>query len=125
VNSKPVGAAPAIECRYIISHMPARTKGRARFGFRGRKFLWWVDGDRYLRITSLDKKFTIAYAMEPGQPAVVEVRGPEFPGIEASERRPLRFAAPVLPTTSMGAWVHCLLSWSFDTSQKRERVEGH
>jgi len=104
--------------------MPARTKGRAKCDFRGRPFLWWVDGDRYLRITSLDKKFVIAYPMgtEPVAPAVVEVIGSEFPGVADSEERPLWFVAPRLPPTSMGAWVHQLLAWSFDMSQKRERV---
>src|SRR5687768_3187667 len=108
--------------------MAARTKGRAKFNFHGRPFLWWVDGDRFLRITSLDKKFVIAYPMgtEPGDPAVVQGIGSEFPGV-SSERRPLWFVAPSLPTTSMGAWVDRLLTWSFDTSQKRNasnRVRG-
>jgi hypothetical protein len=104
--------------------MAARTKGRAKFDFRGRPFLWWVDGDRYLRIASLDKKFVIAYPMgtEPDAPAAVEVIGSEFPGVESSEGRPLWFVAPALPTTSMGAWVDRLLTWSFDTNQRRERV---
>ena len=106
--------------------MAARTKGRAKFDFHARPFLWWVDGDRYLRITSLDKKFIIAYPMgtEPEAPAVIEVIGPEFPGVESSEERPLWFVAPTLPSTSMGAWVDRLLNWSFDTSQKRERVNA-
>src|SRR3954463_15576862 len=100
--------------------MAARTKGRAKFDFHGRPFLWWVDGDRYLRITSLDKRFVIAYPIgtESHAPAVVEVIGSEFPGVEGSKGRPLWFIAPALPTTSMGAWVDRLLTWSFDTSQK-------
>jgi hypothetical protein len=104
--------------------MAARTKRRAKFDFRGRRFLWWVDDDRFLRITSLDKKFVIAYPMvtEPGEPAVVEVIGSEFPGVEPSEQRPLWFIAPSLPTASMGAWVDRLLTWSFDANQERERA---
>jgi hypothetical protein len=104
--------------------MAARTKGRAKFDFHGRPFLWWVDGDRYLRITSLDKKFIIAYPVgtEPNSPAVVEVIGSEFPGVENSEARPLWFVAPTLPATSIGACVEVLLTWSFDTSLERERV---
>jgi hypothetical protein len=106
--------------------MSARTKRRAKFEFRGRPFVWWVDGDRYLRISSLDKKFVIAYPLgtEPDAPAVVEVIGSEFPGIGSSEPRPLRFVAPTLPSTSMGAWVDRLLTWSFDASQQRERVSA-
>jgi len=108
----------------VIPHMAARTKRRAKFDFHGRPFLWWVDGDRYLRITSLDKKFVIAYPMgtEPNAPAVVEVIGSEFPGVSNSEKRPLWFVAPALPATSMGAWVDQLLAWSFDTSRERGRV---
>jgi hypothetical protein len=106
--------------------MPARTKGRAKFDFRGRPFLWWVDRDRYLRITSLDKKFVIAFLIgtEPDEPQVVEVIGSEFPGVDRSDPRPLWFVAPALPTTGtgMGAWVDCLLTWSFDAGQERERV---
>jgi hypothetical protein len=57
--------------------------------------LIFADGDRYLRITSLDKKFIIAYPMgtEPETPAVVEVIGSEFPGVESAEGRPLWFVA--------------------------------
>ena len=103
--------------------MAARTKRRAKFDFRGRPFLWWVDGDKYLRIASADKKFVIAYLIGTEEPAVVEVIGPEFPGAESSERRPLWFVAPELPESSMGAWVDRLLTWSFDTSQNRERLD--
>jgi hypothetical protein len=105
--------------------MPARTKRRAKFDFHGRPFVWWVDADRYLRISSLDKKFIIAYPLGTAgdAPPAVEVIGTEFHGINSTEPRPLWFVAPPLPATSMGAWVHCLLTWSFDPSQKLERVD--
>jgi hypothetical protein len=105
--------------------MPARTKRRAKFDFRGRQFVWWVDGDYYLRIISLDKKFIIAYPLvtERERPAVVEVIGTEFPGLDCS-LRPLWFVAPELPKASMGAWVDKLLTWSFDPNQTRVRVNG-
>ena len=45
--------------------MPARTKGRVKFDFRGRRFVWWVDGDRWLRIASLDKKVVLAVPLGP------------------------------------------------------------
>ena len=105
--------------------MPARTKGRAKFDFRGRPFVWWVDNDKFLRIASIDKKFVIAYLIgtDSDEP-VVEVIGPEFAGIERAEPRPLWFVAPALPTTSVGGWVDRLLRWSFDTDQKRKRVSA-
>ncbi|MCC6359981.1 MAG: hypothetical protein IT450_14650 [Phycisphaerales bacterium] len=103
--------------------MPARTKGRAKFDFRGRAFVWWVDGDRYLRIASLDKKFVIALVLGTEDCEVVEVSGAEFPGVETTEPRPLWFVAPPLPKTSMGAWVERLLTWSFDESQSRRRID--
>jgi hypothetical protein len=105
--------------------MAARTKGRAKFDFRGRPFVWWIDNDQFLRIVSLDKKFVIAYLIgtDSDEP-VVEVNGPEFPGIERPEPRPLWFVAPDLPRMPMGGWVDHLLRWSFDTDQKRQRVSA-
>jgi hypothetical protein len=89
----------------VIAHMAARTKGRAKFDFRGRPFVWWVDGDRYLRVSSLDKRLIIAYPLvaEADDPAVVEVIGSEFPGLDQSEQRPVWFVAAPLSGRSMGA----------------------
>ena len=105
--------------------MPARTKGRAKFDFRGRPFVWWIENDKFLRIASGDKKFVIAYLIgtDPDEP-VVEVIGPEFAEIERTEPRPLWFVAPPLPAASVGTRVDRLLRWSFDTGQKRERVSA-
>jgi hypothetical protein len=97
--------------------MPARTKRRAKFDFRGRPFVWWIDGDRYLRISSLDKKFVIAVPMETGSDLpFMEVIGHEFPGIDPSEPRPVRLVTPPPPGKSIGAWVDQLLTWSFDSA---------
>lgn len=107
--------------------MPARTKGRAKFDFRGRPFLWWVDREQFIRILSADKKFVIAYPLggELDEPPLVEVIGSEFPGVDSSEPRPLWFVAPPLSSmTSFGAWVERLLTWSFDPSQMRTRVHN-
>jgi hypothetical protein len=97
-----------------IPNMPARTKARAKFDFRGRPFVWWIENDKYLRIASLDKRFVIAYLIGRAieDPPVVKVIGPEFPGLE-SARRPLWFVVPE-PTGVMGAWVDQLLRWSFN-----------
>jgi hypothetical protein len=107
--------------------MPARTKGRAKFDFRGRAFLWWIDRDSYLRILSQDKKFIIAIPIEtlPGVPSVVDVIGPEFPGLDPVESRPIRLVGPPSPSAkSMGAWVDEVLRWSFDSKHKLMRTDG-
>jgi hypothetical protein len=105
--------------------MPARTKRRAKCIFRGRLFVWGVDGDRYLRISSADKKFVIAFPLGTADdPPVVEVIGREFPGIDASEQRPVRLLAPQPAGKSMGAWVDGLLRWAFDPTHELVRFDG-
>jgi hypothetical protein len=107
--------------------MPARTRGRAKFDFRGRPFVWWVDGDRYIRISSLDKKFIIAFPImaEVGRPPVIEVIGKEFAGLDSSERRPIWLKAPQpSPDKPIGAWVDDLLRWSFDPAHELVRIDG-
>jgi hypothetical protein len=106
--------------------MPARTKGRAKFDFRGRPFVWWVDGDYWLRIASLDKRFVVAYALgrAAGQPPILTVHGQEFPGLESSEPRPI-YLITLEPTgKSMGAWVDQLLTWCFDHAPELIRADG-
>jgi hypothetical protein len=102
--------------------MPARTKRRAKFNFRGRPFVWWIENDKYLRISSLDKKFVIAYPMgtHADNPDVIEVIGHEFPGIDSSEPRPIWLIVPK-PSGVMGAWVNHLLHWSFDSTHESQR----
>jgi len=106
--------------------MPARRKGRAKFDFRGRSFVWWVDGDCWLRIASLDKSFVVAYALgrASDQPPILTVNGHEFPGLEPTDLRPT-YLKTVEPTgTSMGAWVEQLLAWSFDERHELIRADG-
>src|SRR5688500_19638660 len=110
--------------------MPARTKGRAKFDFRGRPFVWWVDRDYWLRVSSLDKKFVIAYALgtTAETPPVVGVRGFEFPGIDRTEPRPVWLVAPELggrsgSGSSLGPWVEQLLTWSFDPGHEINRTD--
>jgi hypothetical protein len=100
--------------------MPARTKGRAKFNFRGRQFVWWIDGDRWLRIASLDKKFVVAFALgrAADQPPILTVSGQEFPGLEGSRSRPRYVIVPEPSGNSMGAWVDQLLRWSFDATRQ-------
>lgn len=106
--------------------MPGRTKGRAKFDFRGRAFVWRVDGDRWLRINSVDKKFVIAFPIGRAidMPPVIEVIGQEFLGIDRSERRPIRLIVPEPSGEPMGAWVDELLRWSFDPEHALVRFEA-
>jgi hypothetical protein len=105
--------------------MPARTKGRAKFDFRGRPFVWWVDGDYWLRIASQDKRFVVACALgrAADQPPILTVHGPEFPGLDPSEPRPVHLVLPKTKGDSMGAWVEQLLTWSFDHARELTRTE--
>jgi hypothetical protein len=48
---------------YVSAPGALPSLGRAKFDFRGRPFVWWVDGDFWLRIASLDKRFVVAYAL--------------------------------------------------------------
>ena len=106
--------------------MPARTKGRAKFDFRGRAFLWWVDRDWYLRILSLDKKFIIAVPLGalPEESSVIEVIGPEFPGLDPAEARPIHLIGPHRTNSlSMGGWVNEVLTWAFDQTHQLIRTD--
>jgi hypothetical protein len=106
--------------------MPARTKGRATFDFRGRQFVWWIDGDRWLRIASLDKRFLVAFPLGRAidQPPVLVVHGQEFPGLTPSDSRPVHLIVPEPSGGSMGAWVDQILAWSFDESHHLIRAGG-
>ena len=103
--------------------MPARTKGRAKVDFRGRQFVWWIDGDRWLRIASLDKQFVVAFGLgrASDQPPILVVHGPEFSGLAPSESRPVYLVMPEPTGHSMGAWVDQILRWSFDVSHEQIR----
>lgn len=105
--------------------IPARTKRRAKFDFCGRPFVWWVDGDRYLRIISSDKKFVIAVPLGIKNDCwpVVQIIGHEFPGIDPREQRPVVVAGPPLQTCgSMGAWVDQTLRWAFNPAHELLRI---
>lgn len=73
--------------------MAARKKNRTRFEYLGRQYLWSYD-DWRVRLCSEDKKLVVAFFMgDPfGMDRHLEVIGPEFPGIEPTERAPSAFA---------------------------------
>ena len=100
--------------------MAARSKGRAKFDFRGRQFVWWVDGDKWLRIASSDKQFVVAVPLvkERDDHEVLVIHGPEFPGLPANERRPVVCRIPSLSQKSFGSYVGVILDWSFDPNHE-------
>ena|SRR5579872_3091251 len=106
--------------------MPGRTKGRAKIDFHGRPFVWWIDGDYYLRIASLDKRFVVAYALGCAidQPPILTVYGQEFTGLDPSEARPIYVIVSEPVGDSMGACVNHLLTWSFDPSHALVKADG-
>jgi hypothetical protein len=106
--------------------MPARTKRRARFDFHGREFVWWIDGDHWLRIASLDKRFVVAVPLlrDSDQSHLLAVHGQEFPGLTPADSRPVYLVVPQPSGSSMGAWVDQILRWSFDTSHQLVHAEG-
>lgn len=99
--------------------MATRTKRRAKFDFQGRPFVWWVDGDRWLRIASQDKHFVVAYPLgrAPDEPAVLVVHGKEFPRLQSASR-PRYMVIPEPRADSMGACVEQLLRWCFESSEE-------
>jgi hypothetical protein len=105
--------------------MSIRVKGRAKFDYRGRQFVWWVDNDTYLRIASADKQFVVAYLLfDPNFIGpLLAVHGPEFPGVSRKESRPSWFVPPKFSATSMGGHVAEILDWYFQT-ENHERFAG-
>lgn len=109
--------------------MGVRKKGRAKFEYAGRTFVWWVDNSEwFIRIASDDKSFVVAY-LRCGVPDLVggllAVHGPEFDGVTAAEPRPIWLVVPEEVSNavheSMGALVNALLDWCFDSDCVRQR----
>ena len=92
-----------------------RTKGRAKFYFRGRAFVWLVQDDKWLRVASADKRFVVAYSMivERGEKPCLVVNGEEFLGLE-NHRRPIHLLPELPNSNSVGSLVNNLLEWCFD-----------
>ncbi len=95
--------------------MGVRKKGRVKFMFGDRLFVWWIDNDTYLRIASDDKRF-VAGNLLLDRLDLLAVHGPDFPGLETSAR-PAWFSMPDLDcTTDFGRRVNDILELCFNTS---------
>lgn len=110
--------------------MAVRKKGRSRFAHSGREFVWWVDNDVFIRVASTDKSLVVAFLISEVPKdvgGIVVVHGPEFLGIDRSEKRPIWLAAPKIIMSafadSMGAVVNALLSWCLDPDHEIVRYD--
>ena len=94
--------------------MGIRKKGRVKFTFGDRLFVWWIDNDTYLRIASDDKRFVVGFFLFD-RLNLLAVHGPDFPGLETSAR-PAWFLLPNLNSTSeIGRTVNDIRELCFNT----------
>jgi hypothetical protein len=70
-----------------------RKKGRYKFDYNGRSFVWNFFQDVSVRIASVDKQFSVLYELI-GNNCLVAVSGPEFIGIARTVRRPVWIVPP-------------------------------
>ena len=95
--------------------MGVRKKGRVKFTFGGRLFVWWIDNGTYLRIASDDKRF-VAGNLLIDRFDLLAVHGPEFPGLETSAR-PVWFSMPDLNhSTDFGRRANDILELYFNSN---------
>jgi hypothetical protein len=90
-----------------------RKKGRYRFDYKGRQFVWYYAHDISLRIASVDKQFGVLYELI-GNNRLVAVSGPEFIGITKTVKRPVWIVPPQFSRPIGPALVREILDWCFD-----------
>ena len=95
--------------------MAVRKKGRSAIEVNGRSFVWWVHRDREVRIASSDKRFVVAYRWF-GDP-LLTVSGQEFPGISASEPRPVFLLPPGFAYRSPAGLARHVIQWALHSGQ--------
>ena len=100
-----------------------RTKGRSRFDYNGRNFVWHIARDVELRIASTDKKFVVMYELIGSRP-LMSVSGAEFVGVQPAAKRPLWLVPPHFNRPIGGALVREILSWCFDPGHEIIPYEG-
>ena len=96
--------------------MGARTKGRCRITVDGREFVWYVHAEYELRVTSMDKKFSVSYPYPYAADGTMRVSGQEFPGIDPHEPRPVTIQAPDVDKYSFKVIVRNIIRWSLNPS---------
>ena len=90
--------------------MAVRTKGRNKISVRGRDFVWRVHKEHSVRVASADKKFVVEYLWS-GKPRLL-VHGQEFPGLAATEERPVELEPPVFDYQSPAGLARGIIEWA-------------
>src|SRR5690242_2742182 len=99
--------------------MAVRKKGRSNIVVNGRRFVWWVHQEREVRIASDDKRFVVSYHWHDSPRLAVS--GPDFPGIEPSEKRPVWLVPPTIAYRSPAGLVRQLITWAFSANRPLAR----
>jgi hypothetical protein len=100
-----------------------RTKGRNRFDYNGRPFIWYVVREAELRIASSDKRFVVMLELIGHNP-LMSVSGQEFLGIPSSVKRPTWIVSPRFNQPIGGALVREILDWCFDLEHEINFYDG-
>jgi hypothetical protein len=95
-------------------NMGVRKKGRAVIEVEGRKLLWYIHDEQFLRIASEDKRFAVSYRWS-GTP-LLTVNGPEFPGVAATQPRPAFLSPPAFASTNPGELAREIVRWSLSSA---------
>lgn len=90
--------------------MAVRKKGRSILEVGGRRFVWYVHRDTYVRITSEDKRFIVAYRWV-GEPEL-SISGQEFPRVSPSEPRPVVMRPPDFSYGSPAELARQVIQWA-------------
>jgi hypothetical protein len=100
-----------------------RTKGRNRFDYNGRQFIWYVADETQLRIASTDKRFVVMFELIGNQP-LMSVSGYEFLGIPPSLQLPIWIVLPRFSNSVGGALVREILDWCFNPDHEIVLYDG-
>jgi hypothetical protein len=100
-----------------------RTKGRNRFNYNGRPFVWYVADETQLRIASMDKRFVVMFELIGKQP-LMSISRHEFPGIPPSHPLPIWIVSPHFSQTVGGALVREILDWCFNPDHEIILYDG-
>jgi hypothetical protein len=103
--------------------MAVRKKGRSIIEVGGRRFVWHVHRETYLRIASEDKRFVVAYRWI-GEPEL-SVIGPEFPGVSPSEPRPVVLRPSAFSYGSPAELARQVIGWALSSGERpAERTDA-
>jgi hypothetical protein len=99
--------------------MAVHKKGRSVIEVNGRRFVYWVHRNREVRIASEDKRFVVSYHWIDWPKFAVS--GPEFPGIEPFEKRPVWLIPPAFTYRSPAGLARQVIAWAFSPEKALAR----